>query len=150
MNNRNYISRGGWFSFALTDGWAEYDDDDDDATHAFWNGAEASWTGNFRITAFQWPDTTDPNVDKAGQYITDEIAENANAQKIRLGQYNCAYYKKESRQEGNDQVVYYWITGTHNHIFICTFSIDKEQETTPINIRELTSVQNMIASIKII
>lgn len=145
----NYISRGGWFSFTLANGWVEYDDGDD-STYAFWNEAEASWTGNFRITAFQWPNVTDSNVDKASEYITIEVLENTGAQKIILGEYDCAYYKKEFQQEGNHQVIYYWVTGAQNDIFICTFSIDKDQEEMLINIRELTSVQNMIASIRII
>ncbi len=149
MNNNNYISRDGWFSFTLADGWAEYDDEDD-STHAFWNEAEASWTGNFRITAFQWPNVTDPDEDKADQYITTEILENAGAKKIKLGHYDCAHYKQESQQDGDNQVIYYWITGKQNDIFICTFSIDKKQETMPINERESISVQKMIASIKII
>ena len=89
-------------------------------------------------------------MDKADQYITSEILENAGTTKISLGQYCCAHYKKESLQEADCQVIYYWITGKHNDIFICTFSIDKKQEGTPINERELMSVQNMIASIKII
>jgi len=145
----SYISRGGWFSFTLTNGWTAYDDADD-STDAFWNEAEESWTGNFRITAFQWPNVTDSNVDKASEYITTEVLENTGAQKIILGEYNCAHYKKEFQQEGDHQIIYYWITGKQNDIFICTFSIDKGQEAMPINTRELTSVQNMIASIKII
>nr|WP_276903574.1 DUF3805 domain-containing protein [Pedobacter kyonggii] len=145
----NYISRGGWFSFTLASGWTEYDDGDD-STYAFWNEAEESWTGNFRITAFQWPNVTDSDVDKASEYITIEVLENTGAQKIILGEYDCAHYKKEFQQEGDHQIIYYWMTGKQNDVFICTFSIDKEQEAMPINIRELTSVQNMIASIKII
>lgn len=149
MDGNNYISRDKRFSFKLADGWAEYDDGDD-STHAFWHESAESWTGNFRITAFRWPNVTDPNVDKAGEYIKTEIAENADAQIIRLGQQDCAHYKKESQQDGDGQVIYYWITGARNDIFICTFSIDKEQEATPINNRELESVQEMISSIKLI
>ncbi|RQO74415.1 hypothetical protein DBR43_03200 [Pedobacter sp. KBW06] len=148
MDNNIYILRGGWFSFRLIDGWEEYDDDD--STHAFWHETETSWTGNFRITAFQWPNTNAPHVDKAYEYITTEIAENAGAQRIILGQNDCAYYKKESQQDGVANVVYYWITGKQNDIFICTFTIDKVQESMLINERELTSIQSMITSIKII
>jgi hypothetical protein len=132
-----------------SNGWAEYDDGDN-STHAFWNEAEAFWTGNFRITAFQWPNLSDSNVDKASEYITTEVVENTGAQKIILGEYGCAHYKKQFEQEEDHQIVYYWMTGKQNDIFICTFSIDKEQEAMPINARELISVQNMIASIKII
>lgn len=149
MDNNIYISRGGWFSFTLIDGWQEYDDGDD-STHAFWHETETSWTGNFRITTFQWPDTTAIHEDKACEYITTEIAENADAQRIILGKNDCAYYKKESQLDGLANVVYYWITGKQNHIFICTFAFDKIQEAMLIHERELTSIQNMIASIKII
>jgi hypothetical protein len=149
MTDRNYISKAGWFSFRLADGWAEYDDEDD-ATHAFWNAAETTWTGNFRITAFQWPNITDPGVDKVDEYISDEISENDGAQKIRLGQFDCAHYKKEYLNEEDKQIIYYWVTGAQNDLFLCTFTIDKEQESMPVNVRELTSVQNMITSIKII
>ena len=149
MNNNYYISKGGWFSFTLANGWAEYDDGDD-SIDAFWNEAKTSWTGNFRITAFQWPNITDSIVDNARKYIATEVSENTGAQKIILGEYGCAHYKKEFEQEGNHQVIYYWMAGKQNDIFICTFSIDKEQEAMLINVRELMAVQNMIASIKII
>lgn len=148
MDN-NYISKGGWFSFALADGWAEYDDDDE-ATHAFWHATESFWTGNFRITAFQWPDTVSPDINQAADYITTEIAENDGAKSIRLGNNNCAHYKKESVQDDEGHITYYWITGKNNDIFLCTFTIDKTQEFLPINKTELTSVQNMIASIQVI
>lgn len=149
MSNNNFISSSGWFSFTLTDGWVEYDDGDD-STYAFWNGSETSWTGNFRITPFRWLDITDPNEDKAGEYIDSEIAENAGAQRIRLGEWDCVHYKKESQQDGAEQVVYYWATGACNDLFLCSFTIDKEQEIAPVNVRELTSIQNMISSIKIL
>ncbi|KIA94761.1 hypothetical protein OC25_08855 [Pedobacter kyungheensis] len=145
----NYISRDGSFSFALADGWAEYDDDDE-ATHAFWHATESPWTGNLRITAFQWPDTTNPDVDRAAEYITSEIEENEGSQSIRLGNYNCAHYQKESVQDGEGHITYYWITGKHNDIFICTFTIDSAQKFLPVHETELTAVQNMIASIQII
>ncbi|WP_293309441.1 DUF3805 domain-containing protein [Pedobacter sp. UBA5917] len=149
MNNNNYISRGGCFSFALADGWAEYDDGDE-ATDAFWNEDETLWTGNFRITSFQWPDVTNSGVDKADEYITTELIENEGAKKIKLGEYDCVYYKKESPQKEDNLVIYYWSIGKRNNLFLCTFSIDKQQEALPVNLRELMSVQNMIASIKII
>jgi len=145
----NYISRDGYFSCSLADGWAEYDDEDE-ATHAFWHETESSWAGNFRITAFQWPNTMSPDVNQAADYITSEIAENDGAKSIRLGNNNCAHYKKESAQDDEGHITYYWITGKDNNTFICTFTINKTQEFLPVNEAEFATVQNMIASIKVI
>ena len=147
MDNNNYISRDGRFSFRLADGWAEYDDGDD-STHAFWHESETLWTGNFRITAYYWPNETD--ADKASQYIKDEIQDNTDAQRIKLGEFDCAHYKKYSQQDEDGTLTYYWITGTGKDIFICTFSIDKAQELLPVNEKEITTVQGMMESIRLI
>ncbi|MES2456765.1 MAG: DUF3805 domain-containing protein [Bacteroidota bacterium] len=147
MDTNNYIGRDERFSFRLADGWAEYGDGDD-STHAFWHESETSWTGNFRITAFHWPNETDS--DKAGQYITEEIHDNSDAQRIKLGELDCAHYKKYSQQDDDGTLSYYWVTGAFNDIFICTFSIGKAQEALPVNLKELTTVQNMIKSIRLI
>jgi len=147
--NNNYISKNDCFSFTLANTWIEYDDEDD-STYAFWHETEPTWTGNFRITAFQLPDAASPETDQAGDYIATEIAENANAQSIKLGNNHCAHYKKESLKGGEGIITYYWITGKNNDLFLCTFTIDKTQEFLPINETELTTVRNMIASIQII
>ncbi|WP_254413212.1 DUF3805 domain-containing protein [Dyadobacter diqingensis] len=147
MSSKHFISRNGWFSLSLPDGWEEYNDGDDSDNYAFFNAAAKSWTGNFRITSFRWTDLIDSSEDKASQYIEEELAKEG-VQNIRLGSFNCAHYKEESIQDDDEQVVYYWITGKTSDLYICSFVIDKKQENTSINLQELDSVQNMIGSIQ--
>lgn len=146
MNSKIFISSLGWFSLMLPSDWEEYDDDEE-GTYAFFNAK--SWSGNFRVTPIRWKNIADPEEDKSAKYIAEEIFENEGATRIKLGKYECAYYKKNVVQDAKEHVMHYWTTGKRNILFICSFTIDKEQEQTERHKIELEIVQNIIRSIKI-
>ena len=147
MINKIFTSRTGWFTLALPTDWEEYDDNDTEDTYAFFNSKK--WAGNFRITPFRWTDVVDPDEDKAGEFIAEELQENKIATKIKLGDFNCAYYKEDLLQEGNDQVIYYWMAGKKDNLFVCSFTINKDQEHTDYTKAEINIVQDIIKSIQI-
>ena len=146
MNIKNFTSQNGWFTLTIPEYWEEYDDGDED-TYSFFNTMK--WSGNFRITSFRWLDIEDPNEDKAAQYISDELTEYNQAIKLKIGNLECAYYKKDFQQENKNLLIYYWTTGTKNDLFLCSFTIDKNQEQTEENKKELQIVLDIIKSIKI-
>jgi len=146
MDFKTFTSQNGWFSLTLPADWEEYEDGEED-TYAFFNSK--SWTGNFRVTPFRWTNIVDPEEDKAAKFIEEEVIENKGATKIKLGDFECAYYKKDIEQDGDKLIVYYWATGEKSNLFICSFTIDKKKELSKQNKNELETVQNIIKSIKL-
>jgi Domain of unknown function (DUF3805) len=148
MSYKKFTSPSGWFSLTLPVDWEEYDDDDtDEGTYAFFNAKE--WTGNFRITCFRWTNLGDPGEDKSKKYIQEELNENPGATKLKLGDLDCAHYKKDLPQDGDDLLIYYWVLGQKDNLFVCSFTIDKKQEPTTQNKAEINIVQDVIRSISI-
>jgi len=148
MSHKKFTSQNGWFSLTLPADWEEYDDDDtDEGTYAFFNRKE--WTGNFRITSFRWTKPVHPNEDKSAKYIEEEVNENSGATKLKFGEFDCAHYKKDLSQDGDDLVMYYWIVGQKYSLFVVSFTIDKKQENTEQNKAEINIVQDIIKSIRI-
>jgi hypothetical protein len=146
MNSKKFTSPAGWFNLTLPENWEEYNDDVE-GTSAFFN--TKNWTGNLRITPIKWENLEDPNEDKAAKYLAQELKNNENSTRIKIGDFECAHYRKDVLQDGEDLVIYYWITGKKNIVFICSFTIDKKQELTLENEAEIRLVQNIIKSIKI-
>jgi hypothetical protein len=137
---KTFIAPNESFSLILPQDWDEYDDGED-YTFAFFNAK--SWTGNLRITPFYWT-----KADKTSQeFIQDELAVNIDAVKITLGSFDCVHYKKTVEQNGENLVIYYWIAEKGDNIFICSFTIDKEQELQKKNSEALKTVQDIISSI---
>jgi len=143
MTGKLFTSAQSWFNLTLPDDWSEYEDEE--GTYAFFN--EKNWTGNFRVTPFRWEQTTNDGDDKAAKYISGELEDNKDAVEIKLGIFPCAHYKKNLAQEGDEFIIYYWITGLKNNLFICSFTINKEQESTEKNTHELNIVETIIKSI---
>src|ERR1044072_6757478 len=104
MDYKIFTSQNGWFTLTIPKDWEEYDNEEEN-TYAFFNAQK--WTGNFRITPFRWTELADPTEDKAAQFISDELNENNSAIKIRLGDFDCAHYKKDIQQDSEDFVIYY-------------------------------------------
>jgi hypothetical protein len=144
MSGKTFTSPDGNFSLKLPIDWEEYDDGQEN-TVAFFNAK--SWTGNFRITPFNWTKPDGADQDKAAEFIQDELIENEGAVRLKLGSFDCAHYKKDTEQDGDKLVMYYWAIGKKNSLFICSLTIDKEQEQKAINKEVLETVQNMIKSI---
>jgi hypothetical protein len=148
MSYKKFTSQSGWFSLTLPVDWEEYDDgDSDEGTYAFFNAKE--WTGNFRITSFRWKNLVDPSEDKAAKYIKEALNENPGSTKLKLGEFDCAHYKKDLLQDGDDLLIYYWVVGQKDNLFVCSFTIDKKQEQTEQNKAEINIVQDIIRSIRI-
>lgn len=147
MNYKKFTSHNGWFSLMLPLDWEEYDDDEtDEGTYAFFDSTE--WTGNFRITSFRWTNSGDSG-DQAAKYIDEELNDNKGAKKMKFGDFDCVHYKKELLQEGEDLVMYYWLVGRKDNLFVCSFTIEKKQEETEQNKAEINVVQEIIRSIRI-
>ncbi len=144
MKVKTYDLQHGQFSLTLPDEWEEYDDESEDS-FAFFNAV--NWTGNLRITPFSWQSSIDPNENKAAQYILDELLENPGAVKITLKNFDCAFYKKSLLQDGDDLIIYYWILGDKNELYLCSFTIDRKNEQSNQNVIELETVQSILESI---
>lgn len=146
MTYKKIISENGWFSLTLPANWEEYNDGEE-GTYAFFN--TTIWTGNLRISPFRWTEVIDPNEDKAGQFIKEELSSNEGATQIMLGDLNCVQYKKDILQDKDELLMYYWVTGKNESLFICSFTINKKDEQTKQNISELKIVEDIIKSIQI-
>jgi hypothetical protein len=85
---------------------------------------------------------------KIKQYIKDELAKHEGAIRVKIGDFDCAFYKQDSQADDERQLLYYWIMGKHNFLFVCTFTISKEREFTKENELELATAQDIIKSIK--
>jgi hypothetical protein len=148
MAYTKFISQLGWFSLDIPTDWAEYDDGEE-GTYAFFNTKSKSWTGNFRITNLKCSPTQSSEKDFASHYIEGHQKSNPGPVKIKLGKFDCVHYKKDVVGDKEKFVMYYWTTAKENKLFICSFTIDKTQENTPINKRELKTVQKIIASLEV-
>jgi len=145
MKKSLFVSENGWFSLSLPVNWEEYDAEEEN-TYAFFNAS--SWTGNFRITPLRLAEPADPN--NVGQFIEAELSNNEGASRIILGNLDCAFYKKDFLQDGEDDLlIYYWVGVTNENIFICSFTISKKEEGTKGNSIELKLVEDIIKSIQI-
>ena len=145
MTGKTFTSPDGAFTLNLPVDWEEYDDGEGN-TFAFFNAK--SWTGNFRITPFYWADATDKDQNKAAEFVEDELAENERAIKCKLGDFVCAHYKKDAEQDDEKLIVYYWAVGKNNNLFICSLTVDKEQELKTMNKEVPETVEEIIKSIK--
>jgi Domain of unknown function (DUF3805) len=148
MNFKRFTSENESFWINLPENWNEYDDGSEN-THAFFDSESKKWKGNLRNTQIQWTNV-DTKDDKAAEFIMDEWTNNQGAKKIKLGRYDCAHYKKESVQENEHYVIYYWATGTKNNFFLCSFTINKIEENSNSNKIELKIVEDILSSIHLI
>jgi hypothetical protein len=143
MALRKFISEDNWFTMSLPDDWDEYDDGDE-GTYAFFNSK--NWTGNLRITPLR---SSNVDRDMASDLLKSGLEENEEAKQISLGELKAAFYKVYTIQEGEEFVNYYWYTGKRNTALICSFTINKKNEGTAENTRELQLVETIIAGIQI-
>ncbi|MDJ1492032.1 DUF3805 domain-containing protein [Cytophagaceae bacterium DM2B3-1] len=142
---KTYTSENGWFSMELPLSWEEYDCGEDGA-YAFFD--TNSWTGNLRIIPFRLARRRNPSKDIASIFIQDEVLKNDGANRIQLGDFDCAHFRKNIQQNDGDLFVYYWITGMGNNLFICTFTVDHKQEKSDQHPTDLETVQNILQSIR--
>ena len=144
MNYHKFLSIDESFSIQLPENWSEYDDDDENQnTYAFFNSKQ--WSGNLRISFIHWKGTS--NKDKANNYIQSELLENENVCIIKINDRNAAFYSKESV---DNNLIYFWITGAKNNLFICSFTVDKSHLETDSHTRELGVVEQILHSIEVL
>lgn len=142
MNYWDFISDNNWFSLKLPQNWSVYDDAEN--TFAFFNTEK--WSGNLRITHFRWTND-DPGIDLALQSIQSELKNRPNALKVRLNDRDAAFYDDET---DDGSILYYWVTGSKNDLFLCSFTFDKPFLSTDWHNNELIIVSEILASLKII
>ena len=142
MNYWEFTSDNNWFSLKLPENWAEYDDEEN--VFAFFNTEK--WSGNLRITHFRWEDE-DAGDDKALSHIQSALNDNPDAVSVKLNAWDATFYSKETTDGG---IIYYWIIGSKNDLFICSFSFDKPFLNTTWHNDELIVVKEIIGSLKII
>ena len=136
MNYWEFTSVNNWFSTMLPENWSEYEDDE--GTYAFFNTDE--WSGNLRITPYRW----EGDSNKAAEYINDELNNNPDAVAIKIGDWNAAFY---SRETSDDSLIYFWATGGGNHLFLCSFTVDKNMFGTEKHDKELSIVEEVLNNI---
>ena len=142
MNYWNFTSDNNWFSLKLPANWAEYDDAEN--VFAFFNTEK--WSGNLRITHFRW-EGVDADTDKAFLYNQSELKDNPGAISIKLKEWDATFYSKETDDK---DIIYYWITGSKNDLFICSFTFDEPFLNTDWHNNELIVVREIIGSLQII
>lgn len=145
---RQFIAPDESFTLMLPDEWDEYELEDEENTFGFFNSASENWMGNFRLTPHKLGGGTEPPEGRAGNLIAGELEENKSAVKVKLGNYDAAHYKESYDEDGQEYTIYYWVAGRKDDFFMCSFTINKEQEGTAENQTELETVQNIIASIQ--
>jgi hypothetical protein len=125
MNSKTFTSPSGWFTLKLSENWDEYDDGEE-GTYAFFNTIK--WTGNLRITPLKWSGAADSSKRIAAKFVADELMANPDARKTAIGDFECAFYSKPTKQDGEDLLIYYWITGKEDIQFTCSFTLDRKNE----------------------
>jgi hypothetical protein len=139
MNYWKFTSANNWFTAKFPENWSEYEDDD--GTYAFFNSATPS--GNFRITPFRWQSGNN----RAHSYIQDELNDNLNAVSIKVGNWDGAFYSKKADE---DNLIYFWITGFENTVFLCSFTVEQEAVGTKRHDSELNTVDEIINSLTLV
>lgn len=143
MNYWNFTSSEGWFSLTLPVNWEEYDEEDN-GTYSFFN--KEQWCGNLRISSLRW-DGEETGIDQASKYIQSELTDNSNAILVKLGDWDAAFYSEESSDES---LIYYWVTGSKNNMFACSFTTDKLFLIKETHSKDLEIVEKILSSIKIL
>lgn len=141
MAMKKFTSKDGWYHLQIPTNWDEYEDDDI-TTHAFFKTTK--WTGNLRISTLHWDNLV--NEDKAEELLNNELQENKGAILTKMNEYKCVQYKKIEKSDNEELIIYYWIFGKNNSVFICSFTTDKALEQDKQIIIE---VENIIKSIKV-
>ncbi len=116
-------------------------------TYAFANNSTEYWSGNFRITPYRWSDPNVPCGTKTSEFIQGELNDNSEAIKIQIGELECAFYTEEDPDGDEANAYYFWIAGVRDDLFVCSFTIDKEQKGTGLNSEQLDSVQSILRSL---
>ncbi|HEY4195580.1 MAG TPA: DUF3805 domain-containing protein [Mucilaginibacter sp.] len=138
-----FTSPSNWFSLSLPGNWAEYEEEED-GTYSFFN--KEKWSGNLRISQLHWNSEED-EIDQASKYVQSELTDNSNAILTKIGDWDAVFYSEKSQDES---LIYYWVTGSKNNLFACSFTTDKLSLIKEIHSEELEIVEKILNSIKIL
>ena len=150
MASRIFTSNNGRFRLDLPLNWDEYDLQGEEGSYGFFNSQSSHWTGNLRVTPLILSPALDDHNRTIEKFIDDELAKHDGAIKIKMGDADCVFYKEEKKFEHEPQLLYYWITGKQNFLFVCSFTIDKRRGSTKENRLELAAVEDIIKSIRLV
>jgi hypothetical protein len=131
----------GWFTLALPEDWDEYDGEEE-GTSTFFNSK--SWSGNLRVSAIQLE--RNKNV---VEFLQNRFTERRDASQFKLGDKSCISYKEYSEQDGEQNTLYWWLTGKENIIFLCSFTINPELELNEEKEQTLNTVLEIVKSIDV-
>lgn len=130
MNAQRFVSEYG-FSIVLPNYWAEYDLEDEENTNGFFDAS--GWTGNLRITPLN------VKVKNPENFIKNDILEN-DFTELFWNEMKCYHFSEYS----NDYYVYYWYLIENNKIYVCSFTIDnnenKESFATKTEIKKIEEI----------
>jgi hypothetical protein len=150
MTAKIFTSDTGWFKLTLPSNWDQYDLEGEEGTYGFFNSHTKHWTGNLRVTPLKLSLVVDDNNGKIADHIDKEIAAHHGATRISIAGFDCAHYKVYGKDENDQFLLYYWIMGQKDFLFVCSFTINKADELTKESTSELNNVQGIIQSIQII
>ena len=130
MNGQRFVSEYG-YSIVLPNDWAEYDLEDEKNTNGFFDAS--GWTGNLRITPLN------VQVKSPENFIKNDILEN-DFTELFWKEMKCYHFSESS----NDLYVYYWYLIESNKIYVCSFTIEydenKESFATKTEIKKIEEI----------
>ena len=97
-----------------------------------------------RVSTLHWENRL--GEDASAKLVARHVQQNEGAVLIKMERFDCAHYKVITEDQGGELVMYYWVFGKDNHLFICTFTTDKQQELDKTSLLE---VEGIIRSIRI-
>ena len=109
---KRFIAPGAWFAMDYPADWTEFED----TAEAFLFYNPDVWTGNFRISAYRG------NATFGRDSVEQELRENPSAQRIKIGERECAYSQEMFMEEGTYYVSHIWVLGIGDLAFECTFT----------------------------
>lgn len=148
MTYRKFTADLAGFSLLLPEDWEEYNESGNEEGYTFFNSN--NWSGNFRVTPYRWTDTDSNTENKAKEFVSEQLIENEGAILLKIGVFDCAHFQIETVQNVNQLVVYFWVLGKDNFLFMCSFTTRKSTDSSKGNKSELDVVQGIIRSITIL
>lgn len=117
MKSKKFIAPGGWFEMTYPASFQE----DEDSQEAFLFYDPASWSGNFRISAYRGPD---PGYAQA--CLREELQSARGAVKVMVGPYECAYQRHDYKEDGMEYADHSWVMGKGDLAFYVSFACERK------------------------
>lgn len=147
MTDKDFVSNYNWFTLTYPTHWTQFEEED--GTYLFMDNDD--WKGNLRITAMRL-DSGDDNSKREylKKHLSDELKENTGATKVKLGDLDAVYYRKDIEQDGEIFEMHYWATGDKTTLLICSFTMDKNKADEKEIKQEFKFATKTLASIKVL